>query len=111
MGLCSSNETTFCFYYDSFDEYTGAGLIRICVRVDEDVAKEVKSLAIKYGIKESEMWRLVITKGLSHEVNQNTQMLIEVLCISRRLSAYTNMEVLHDAKDDAKIILDDLTNR
>jgi len=80
------------------------------IRLDGNLALKVKRYSKKYGITQSAAIRLLVGRGLDREEMTNTSMIVEALCINRRLAAHTDLEIVQQAKKDAKIILDDLLN-
>lgn len=80
-------------------------MIQVCVRVPEDMAKEVRRMAIQFGVREAEIWRRLLHRGMDAEDKILKSMQVETLCIARRMAAHMDMDVLYNAKADARNIL------
>ncbi len=80
-------------------------MIQVCVRVPEDMAKEVRRMAIKLGVREAEIWRRLLHRGMDAEDKILKSMQVETLCIARRMAAHMDIDVLYKAKADARNIL------
>lgn len=80
-------------------------MVRLCVRFPDDVVIRVKKMAKERGVAEAEMWRAIVLRGLDSESNIATKYLIEALCVSRRLAASVDVDILKKAQSDADDIL------
>jgi len=80
------------------------------LRFPDEVVVRIKKLARKHGISEAEAWRSVVLRGLVQEEWIGTHIAVETLCIARRLAAEENIEVLKNAKEDARVLLREIGN-
>ena len=80
-------------------------MIRVCVRHDDSVVAQVKKMAQERNVKEADMWRLLVLRGLDMEQRITTNMIVESLCILRRFAADTDIEIVKTAKQDARNLL------
>ncbi len=80
-------------------------MIQVCVRVPEEMAKEVRRMAAQFGVRDSEIWRRLMHRSLDSEDKVMRGVQIETLCLLRRLAAHTDMEIIYKAKSDARNIL------
>jgi len=85
-------------------------MIMTSIRVHEDVAKSIKKRAAELNIKESEMWRTVIHRGLDYEDTIRLKLSLETLCLGRRIAAHIDENLLTLAKEDAESLLVYFTN-
>jgi hypothetical protein len=85
-------------------------MIHYGFRIPEEILKLIKQHAKQKGITESDMMRLVIVKGLDQETSMNTKLLLESVCLNRRIAANIDMELLNQAREDAKYMLSQLTS-
>ncbi len=80
-------------------------MIQICVRVPEDMAKEVRRMAVELGVRESEIWRRLLHRGMDAEDKVIKSRQVETLCLARRIAAHLDMDVIYKAKADARHLL------
>ncbi len=80
-------------------------MIQVCIRVPEEMAKEVRRMAAQFGVRDSEIWRRLLHRGLDGEDKVIRGVQIETLCLLRRLAAHTDMDIVYKAKSDARSIL------
>lgn len=80
-------------------------MIRVCVRHDDSVVTKVKKLAQDRKVKEADMWRILVLRGLDNEERITTNMIVESLCILRRFAADSDIEIVKTAKQDARNLL------
>ena len=80
-------------------------MIQVCIRVPERMAKEVRRMAGQHGVRESEIWRRLLHRGMDGEDMVFRGVQIETLCLLRRLAAHTDMDIIYKAKSDARHIL------
>ena len=77
-------------------------------RISEEVGNRVHKLASQHNIKPSQMYRILLIRGLDAESTLSIKFLIESLCLLRRLSDSVDPTLLDQAQKDADIILDEL---
>ena len=80
-------------------------MIQVCIRVPEEMAKQVRRMAGQFGVRESEIWRRLLHRGLDGEDKVIRGIQVETLCLLRRLAAHTDMDIIYKAKSDARNIL------
>ncbi len=80
-------------------------MIHITTRYPETVVRRVKRLARQRGVREAELWRLIVMRGLELEEQTHTHLLAETLCIVRRFAADKNIELVKLGKQDARELL------
>lgn len=83
----------------------------VSVRYPAEVVEYVKSKAKKMGLEDSEMWRLIVEKGIEsieeHDtvLNNILKVSVQSLCLNRRLAGNADTELVVAAQEDAKSIL------
>ena len=80
-------------------------VIHITTRYPEPYVSRVKRLAKQREVKEAEIWRLIVMRGLELEEQTNTHLLAETLCIVRRFAADKDIELVKLGKQDARELL------
>lgn len=101
--------------------------------VADEVATAIKRMAQARRISEPDVWRMVVARGIEgielSELSDNlrdeirkeigalrsklkaellgdmTRVLVENLCLTRRLAGATNIELVRKAQEDAKVVL------
>lgn len=85
-------------------------MIQITFRVPDNIVKKAKLLATEKGIKDAEMFRLLMARGLEAENILSTKLLLESLCLNRRIAANIDVELVEKARQDAQYMLEQISN-
>ena len=79
--------------------------MHVTFRISDPIGARVLALASEHKVKPSDMWRLLVMRGLDAESTLTIKYLVESLCVTRRLAASVDIELLKKAQADADDIL------
>ncbi len=86
-------------------------MLRVTIRLDENVVLYVKKRAAMKQIDEATAWRDIITKGISgsddmaERFDQITRIAIQNLCLSQRILGSIDEDLVIKAREDAAILI------
>ena len=83
--------------------------MHISLRIKDKTVEQIKELAQQNGITVSQMTRQLITTGLDNNKVKSTKVILETLCLSRRIAANIDIELLERAREDAQILLEKIS--
>jgi len=78
----------------------------VSIRISDEISKTVKRMAADRKVTPSEMWRILIVRGISLQDTPHTKIMVESLCLNRRIASQFDMALLSQAKADAKTIME-----
>ena len=87
-------------------------MIQVQIHFPDDVVAQVKRLAKERKTTEASVWRVVVERGLNYELSNSAlieaiaKSLVENLCITRRLAAETDENIVTKGRADAKHLLE-----
>jgi len=85
-------------------------MIQVGFRVHDATAKAVRKKAKEQNISESEVWRNIVSRGLSYEDMVATKIMLESLCLNRRIAATMDADILNSAREDTEILFSKIVN-
>jgi len=80
----------------------------ISLRLPDELVRRIKLMAKERGSSDSEMMRVLMLRGLDQEGSLNTKLLLESLCLARRIAAVHDIELIEKARNDAQVLLEQI---